>query len=116
MAHATKTQRTQVRNTYRVFKNTTRTHVVSVRKSNLYLYVQLVDVAAKKVIAGVSSRSLNKTKYNKAIAKELGTKFGKTVQDKTQKGLEIAFNRGAYAYHGCVKELAEGLREAGLVF
>jgi len=43
---------------------------------------------------------------------------GKSLGEKALKaGLEtIAFDRGGYLYHGRVKSLAEGAREAGLKF
>jgi len=51
---------------------------------------------------------------NKAAAKLVGAKLGKLAV-----GLgieEVAFDRGGFLYHGRVKELADGAREAGLKF
>ncbi|WP_340156523.1 50S ribosomal protein L18, partial [uncultured Winogradskyella sp.] len=49
---------------------------------------------------------------------EMATLVGKSVAEKAIKaGVEtISFDRGGYLYHGRVKSLAEGAREAGLKF
>ena len=48
----------------------------------------------------------------KAAAKLVGEKIGKAALEK---GIgEVAFDRGGFLYHGRVKELADGAREAGL--
>ena len=49
---------------------------------------------------------------------EIATLVGKSVAAKALKaGVEsITFDRGGYLYHGRVKSLAEGAREAGLKF
>jgi len=49
-----------------------------------------------------------------AIAKEVG----KSLAEKAKSaGIEaVVFDRGGYLYHGRVKALAEGAREAGLQF
>jgi large subunit ribosomal protein L18 len=43
---------------------------------------------------------------------------GKLVAEKAIKAgiSEVSFDRGGYLYHGRVKSLAEGAREAGLKF
>ncbi len=51
---------------------------------------------------------------NKEAAKLVGEKIGKAALGL---GIEIvAFDRGGFLYHGRVKELADGAREAGLKF
>ena len=51
---------------------------------------------------------------NKEAAKKVGEAIGKRALDA---GIEtVAFDRGGLIYHGRVKELADGAREAGLKF
>ncbi|MDR1816526.1 MAG: 50S ribosomal protein L18 [Clostridiales Family XIII bacterium] len=51
---------------------------------------------------------------NKAAAKLVGEAAAKKALEK---GIgEVAFDRGGFLYHGRVKELADGAREAGLKF
>ena len=49
-----------------------------------------------------------------AIAKQVG----KTVAEKAvEKGIkDVVFDRNGYLYHGVVKAVADGAREAGLKF
>lgn len=80
----------------------------SVYRSNVSLYVQVIDdVAGKTVASGRTGKGIAK-------AKELG----KLVAEKAIKaGVKaVIFDRGQYAYHGRVKALAEGAREGGLKF
>lgn len=111
-----KTQKKQKRVSYNVFNNTKRDFVLTVRKTNKYIYLQLDNIVEKKTVTTLSSRSIKKAKYNRAISRELGTVFGKQIKEKFKNSIELAFNRNSYPYHGCIKELAEGAREAGLVF
>ena len=50
--------------------------------------------------------------------KEAAAKVGKSIGEKAVKAgiKEVCFDRGGYLYHGRVKELADGAREAGLKF
>ncbi|MBR0597238.1 50S ribosomal protein L18 [Sinanaerobacter chloroacetimidivorans] len=51
---------------------------------------------------------------NKAAAKLVGEAAAKKA---LAKGIEtVAFDRGGFLYHGRIKELADGAREAGLKF
>ncbi|WP_452221484.1 50S ribosomal protein L18 [Lacinutrix salivirga] len=90
---------------------------LSVFRSNKEIYAQIVDDVTGKTIAAASSRDkdISAAKGNKS---EIATLVGKAVADKAKKaGVDtISFDRGGYLYHGRVKSLAEGAREAGLKF
>ncbi|MEW4923024.1 50S ribosomal protein L18 [Algibacter sp. 2305UL17-15] len=90
---------------------------LTVFRSNKEIYAQIVDDVNGKTISAASSRDkdIAKSKGNKT---ELANLVGKAVAEKALKaGVEtIAFDRGGYLYHGRVKSLAEGAREAGLKF
>jgi len=89
---------------------------LAVFRSNKEIYAQLIDDVSGKTIAAASSRDKGlDAKGNKTDAAKL---VGKNIAEKAIKaGVEtIAFDRGGYLYHGRVKSLAEGAREAGLKF
>lgn len=90
---------------------------LSVFRSNKEIYAQLIDDTNGKTLAAASSRDkeLAKAKGNKS---EVAALVGKAIAEKSQKvGIEkVAFDRGGNLYHGRVKALAEGAREAGLKF
>ncbi|CAM3518998.1 50S ribosomal protein L18 [Zobellia roscoffensis] len=90
---------------------------LSVFRSNKEIYAQVIDDTKGATLAFVSSR-------DKDLAKEKGTKIeiaslvGKAIAAKCKEaGIEkVAFDRGGNLYHGRVKSLADGAREAGLNF
>lgn len=90
---------------------------LTVFRSNKEIYAQIIDDVSGKTISAASSRDkdIDTAKVNKTEAAKL---VGKSVAEKALKaGVEtIAFDRGGYLYHGRVKSLAEGAREAGLKF
>lgn len=90
---------------------------LSVFRSNNEIYAQIVDDVTGKTLSAASSRDkdINTAKVNKTEAAAL---VGKALAEKALKaGIEtISFDRGGYLYHGRVKSLAEGAREAGLKF
>lgn len=90
---------------------------LSVFRSNKEIYAQLIDDSKGVTLAAVSTRSkdynaLSGTKTEKA------TEIGKAIAEKAKAlGIErVVFDRGGYLYHGRVKALADGAREAGLQF
>jgi len=107
-------------------------------RSNRHIWTQLIDDEKGKTIIAVSDLEIGqKTKSKKQKAKK--PSFAKAIKNKEEKragkialayevgkliakkALEnkiekVVFDRGGYKYHGRVKALAEGAREAGLKF
>ena len=90
---------------------------LAVFRSNKEIYAQLINDTTGETIASASSRDkdLSTTKGTKT---EVATLVGKSIAKKALKAgvSNITFDRGGYLYHGRVKSLAEGAREAGLKF
>lgn len=90
---------------------------LSVFRSNKEIYAQVIDDVSGKTISAASSRDKDivASKANKSEAAAL---VGKSVAEKAMKAgvTTISFDRGGYLYHGRIKSLAEGAREAGLKF
>ena len=89
---------------------------LSVFRSNKEIYAQLIDDNKGVTLASASSR--DKDVDGKGTKSEVATNVGKAIAGKALKlGIEtVAFDRGGNLYHGRVKSLAEGAREAGLKF
>ena len=87
---------------------------LSIFRSNVHIYGQIIDDASGKTLVSASSLELkDKKKMKKAdIAKEVGKKLAEKAVKAGIK--EVAFDRGSYHYHGRVKAFAEGVREGGL--
>nr|WP_299343379.1 50S ribosomal protein L18 [Allomuricauda sp.] len=89
---------------------------LSIFRSNKEIYAQLIDDNKGVTLASASSR--DKEIEAKGTKTEVAALVGKAIAEKAQKlGVEtVAFDRGGNLYHGRVKSLAEGAREAGLKF
>lgn len=88
---------------------------IVVSKSNKNLYVQLISIDGK-VLSSSSTLSLDKNTKVSGMekAKLVGTEFAKLCL-KTG-STKVVFDKGAYAYNGRIKALADSCREAGLLF
>jgi large subunit ribosomal protein L18 len=86
---------------------------LAVFRSLTHIYAQLVDDDAGKTLVAASSLDAKDAKGKRIdVAKSVGTALGDRAK---QKGLtEVVFDRGGYRYHGRVKALADGVREAGV--
>ena len=90
---------------------------LSVYRSNTEIYAQLIDDEAGNTLVSASSRDKdiaaqpgNKTEKSKLVGQSIGRKA-------KEAGIEaVVFDRGGFLYHGRVKALADGAREAGLQF
>ena len=98
-------------------KKVSKRNRLTVFKSNLHIYAQIIDDV--KGITLASSTSLEKSiKEKKLSRKEIAELIGKEIAKKIiSKGIkEVAFDRGKYKYHGLIKILAEAARGEGLNF
>ena len=89
---------------------------LSVYRSEKNIYAQIIDDV--NAVTLVSASSLEKDFAAKGGNKEGAKLVGEMIAKKAlAKGVtEVVFDRGGYIYHGRVKELADGAREAGLKF
>ena len=92
---------------------------LSVFRSARYVYAQAVDDTTGRVLA---SSSELEGKLKEAIAgkpkKERARIIGKVIGEKLiARGVsQVVFDRNGFIYHGRVKEVADGARDAGLAF
>jgi len=107
---------TSVRNKLRQVTNRPR---LSVFRSLANISVQIIDDVRGHTLVAASSlekdlRSTLKGMRKTDVAKRVGALLAERAK---RSGLvEVAFDRGAYKYHGRIKALADAAREAGLKF
>lgn len=87
---------------------------LAVYRSNKEIYVQLINDDQGHTIASANSKecgvSGSKVEQSKAVGKLIAEKAN------AQNINSVVFDRGGYLYHGRVKAVADGAREAGLAF
>ena len=91
---------------------TSETPRLTVFKSNLAIYAQLID--DKKGVTLASASSIKNKEKGIEAAKKVGVELAKLAKEK--KITACAFDRNSYKYHGAIKALADACREAGLKF
>ncbi|MBN9518135.1 50S ribosomal protein L18 [bacterium] len=89
---------------------------LSVFRSNLHIYAQLIDDLNGVTLAAAGSTGKTaglKHGGNVSAAAEVGKKIAEKAKEK---GITVAaFDRGAYRFHGRIAALARAATEAGLV-
>jgi large subunit ribosomal protein L18 len=92
---------------------------LSVFRSSKNIYAQVIDDAKGETLASASTleKDLRST-LKSGATREAATKIGALIAERARaKGVdEVVFDRGGYLFHGRVKAVAEGAREAGLKF
>ncbi|MCU0387057.1 MAG: 50S ribosomal protein L18 [Chitinophagaceae bacterium] len=90
---------------------------LSVYRSNGDIYAQLIDDENGHTLAAASSRDkdiaaqkVTKTEKSKLVGAAIARKASEIGVEK------VVFDRGGFLYHGRIKALADGAREAGLNF
>tara|TARA_B100001113_G_C20543538_1_gene377112 strand:+ start:125 stop:481 length:357 start_codon:yes stop_codon:yes gene_type:complete len=90
---------------------------LTVFRSNKEIYAQIIDDTSSKTIVASSSRDKDlklKTTDKIEVSKIVGDSIAKKALKAGVKN--VSFDRNGYLYHGRVKSLADGAREAGLNF
>ena len=87
-------------------------------RSNLHLYAQIVDDESGTTLVSTSTLGLKKSgeaaRCNKAGGELVGKEIARLAKEKSIS--RVVFDRNGYIYHGRVKAVADGAREAGLEF
>ena len=115
-----KYERRQIRR-YRIRNRVTGSEArprLSVFRSAVHIYAQIVDDARGVTLVAASSRDDVKALVEGKGKVGTSAAVGKLLAQRAkEKGISaVAFDRGGYLYHGRVKALADGAREGGLSF
>ncbi|MCB0356645.1 MAG: 50S ribosomal protein L18 [Bdellovibrionales bacterium] len=82
-------------------------------RSAKHMYAQIVDDSTGKTLATASTKKLG-LGSNKDGSKAVGQSIAKQALEKSIQS--VVFDRSGYVFHGRVKAVADGAREAGLNF
>ncbi len=92
---------------------------LTVHRTNLHVYAQIIDPSGSKVLASASSiePEVRKELGNGGNVKAASLVGQRIAQKAKQAGIEtVAFDRSGFRYHGRIKALADAARESGLKF
>jgi large subunit ribosomal protein L18 len=92
---------------------------LSVHRTSKHIYAQVIDDAQGRTVAAASTIDKEfKGKLKTGATAEAAKKVGELVAQRAKKNgvTQVVFDRGSFLYHGRVKALADGAREAGLDF
>ena len=92
---------------------------LSVHRSNLHIYAQVIDATGGKVLASASTlESEVRGEAGRGSTVEAARVVGRRVAERAiANGVsQVAFDRSGFRFHGRVKALADAAREAGLQF
>ena len=85
---------------------------LSVYRSNVHIYAQLIDDEDGRTLMAADSREVGDAEGRKDAARKVGELV---AQRAAEAGIEtVVFDRGGNKYHGRIAALADGAREAGL--
>jgi large subunit ribosomal protein L18 len=85
---------------------------LSVYRSNVHIYAQLIDDLEGRTLAAADSREIGEVENRTDAARKVGELIARKADAA---GIETAvFDRGGNKYHGRVAALAEGARAGGL--
>ncbi|MGZ8271066.1 MAG: 50S ribosomal protein L18 [Methylophilus sp.] len=92
---------------------------LSVHRTNLHIYAQIIAETGDKVIVSASTveAEVRKTVKNGGNV-DAAVLIGKRIAEKAKAAgiTTVAFDRSGYKYHGRIQALADAARENGLTF
>lgn len=106
-------QRRKVRIRKKIFGTAERPRLC-VFRSQAHIYAQIIDDEKQVTLATASTLKGSVKGSKKEKAKQVGLQLAE--QAKKHKLNKVVFDRNGFIYHGCVKELSEGVREGGIEF
>ena len=92
---------------------------LSVFRSAKHVYAQAVDDTTGRVLASASDlEETLKGAVSGKPKKERARAIGKAIGDKLKAAgvTTVVFDRNGFIFHGRIKEIADGARDAGLAF
>ena len=110
-------ERRKQRNRYNLKQKSGGRARLCVIRSNRHIYAQVIDDSNGVTLASASTED-KALKLTNTGNVEAAFAVGKSIGEKAKKaGVEqVVFDRGECLYHGRVKAVADGAREAGLDF
>lgn len=103
----------------RKIKGTTERPRLCVFKSARHIYAQVIDDTSGSTLASASTYEKTTKEQPEFENKSAAATFvGKLIGERAkEKGIStVVFDRNGYLYHGRIKAVSEGAREAGLIF
>ena len=92
---------------------------LTVFRSTKHIYAQIVDDTAGQTLTAASTLDAD-VKSNTEVKGKVGAAelVGKLVAERAkEKGIkQVVFDRNGFLYHGRIKAISDGAREAGLKF
>lgn len=87
-------------------------------RSNLHIYAQIVDDLSGNTLVSASTLTLKKGGVDAKPTRDGAGLVGKEIARlaKEKDIVKVVFDRNGYIYHGRIKAVADGAREAGLEF
>jgi len=87
-------------------------------RTGKHIYVQIIDDVAQRTLISASTLEKEMREKNLGANQPSAVELGKVIAARALEAnlKRIVFDRGGFAYHGCVKALADAAREAGLEF
>jgi large subunit ribosomal protein L18 len=85
---------------------------LSVYRSNVHTYAQLIDDYAGHTLTAADSRDVGEAENRTEAARKIGELMATRAAEAGVE--EVVFDRGGNKYHGRVAALADGARSGGL--